>query len=100
MKKSITRVLAGCLTVFFLAGCTSMREGQDPESWDDQQISQVIYQRLSDDIITSKAGFQVRTSGGVVSLYGYVPNMNAHARALAIAEASPGVVRVVDNITD
>jgi len=90
-----TCVYAGL--VMFGAACTSLPER---ELTADQRIDSAVYGRLASDPLTQTGSYQVQSREGVVTIYGKVSGPQAHAYALAVARGTPGVVRVVDYLSE
>lgn len=101
MKKWIIAFLGAALSASFMAGCCCTEQGYSltAQSPDRQLQSDVIY-RLRDDSITKPHNFGVTVENGIVYMRGSVPsNIALRARALSIAEGTPGVTSVVDELS-
>lgn len=96
----IHRVLS-CLAaaaLLVLCGCASVEPLSDNPT--DDQIEAQVISRLSADDLTQRFAFQASSEEGVVTLYGNVPGPHIRTQALAVTRGTPGVVRVVDYLSD
>ena len=92
--------IALCVACLSGAGCASLSSstGVEEVALSDADISHEIQNRLRDDLVTTRQTFGVSVSGGVVTLTGSVKNAQVRARAINIAEGSPGVREVIDRM--
>jgi osmotically-inducible protein OsmY len=88
-------IALSCLPI--LSGCSTM-DASRPESMSqaDSDVRSAVRDRLREDAVTSRTLFGVVVDSGVVTLTGVVSGPEVRARAVAIAEGTPGVSRVVD----
>ena len=85
-----------------LGGCaTGGDAGSDQiHSLSDQKLATEVYRRIRYDLPSVEAlSIGVTADGKVVTLHGSVDDPESRARAVAIAEGTPGVAEVVNDIT-
>lgn len=70
---------------------------QDVVKATDEQIEELVEQRVDDDVIAN-AKIDVQVSGGVVRLTGTVPSQTDRLQALTLARSTSGVRSVVDQL--
>lgn len=63
-----------------------------------ESVEERVKTRLSNDKRLEGVGFAVSAEGGTVKLQGVVPNATARKRAVALAENTVGVEKVVDEL--
>ena len=90
---AITLLLGGAVAI---AGCAGLEAS--PMSPGDANLKASVLERLQDDEIVSEQGIGVRASDGVVTLTGSIEDPGVRARAMSIANGSPGVRQVVDRL--
>jgi osmotically-inducible protein OsmY len=81
--------------------CLSMGCGTlsgDAAASTDEDIVAAVRERLSTDPVTSRLNLGVQSKGGVVMLSGSVRDSSSRARAVGVAQGTPGVKQVVDGI--
>jgi hypothetical protein len=109
--KVCMRLLAAVGTVGFLAAAGPARAAEpyaaaapvqrvyvQPVVVSDDAITQGIQQRLADDKLLRHAQVTVSSVSGVVTLVGTVPSTFARDNVLEAARATPGVVRIDDQL--
>lgn len=84
-------VLLSVAVIFVLAACQK-------ESVGDDKLASGIQANLSSDPMTKPANLKVAVSNGVVTLTGDVPSSDVELQAMKIANGTPGVKRVDDQI--
>jgi osmotically-inducible protein OsmY len=93
-------------TIFFLAillisgvGCATQNSGRDSGaavSEDDRQLTELVYKRLSEDPVTSKASIGVQCRDGIVTLIGRIDNAPMQMRVVSVVRGTTGVRGVID----
>ena len=99
MKKVVCGGVLASLLVLIMTGCAIFGDmnlsDKDPA---DAQLEKDVLVRLSQDPVTAPFTFGVLAQDGVVTLQGSVASENVRARAVAIAQGTPGVENVVNRI--
>jgi osmotically-inducible protein OsmY len=99
------RLIVAGLTLCLLVGVAGCSTGgtqavNDIHSLSDQKLATEVYRRIRDDMVHEEAlSIGVTATGSVVTLHGSVVRPEARARAQAIAQGTPGVAEVVNEIT-
>jgi len=62
----------------------------------DEDLIQVIYQRLGADPVTTGLDLVVQSDDGIATLYGRIDNSAARLRAVSIVRSTAGVRGVID----
>lgn len=91
-------MLGGCLVAMLacsLIGCDTLQS----TSVEDQNLSQAVMERLSQDSLVRRQVLGVSVVNGVVTLRGTFTDEGLRVRAKSIAESTPGVVKVQDQTT-
>ena len=97
MKRLLVVLMLLTCTVTFFSGCTTTGQQTAP-AYTDQEITDEILNRLGDDTLVRDVPFSVQVRNGVVIMRGMVNADSIRARALGIAQGTPGVVAVYDQI--
>ena len=94
MKKIILAGLMVGLTMVGGVGCDTLQPGNE-----DANLSRAVMERLNNDSLVQRQGLGVFVANGVVTLHGTITDESIRIRAKSIAESTPGVVKVQDQIT-
>ena len=92
-------VLAAFAFVMTFTGCTTMTDDSSVAPGTDEELANLVLQRLTQDAVTGMSTFNVEAQDGVVTLYGSLPDNTIRARAIAIARSTRGVKDVVNKIS-
>jgi osmotically-inducible protein OsmY len=93
MKKIILAGLMVGLTVVGSVGCDTLQPGSE-----DANLSRAVMERLNNDSLLQRQALGVSAENGVVTLRGTVTDETIRMRAKSLAESTPGVVKVQDQM--
>jgi osmotically-inducible protein OsmY len=101
--KIISRRVAPAALILIICACLpgiSCRTNESPEGQvNDLEITAQVKAKLASDIgPSSVTNVSVNSTNSVVTLSGQVDSVDVKSRAVAIAKATPKVVRVVDSL--
>lgn len=94
----LLRILA-LTALLFATGCATLPDESSAEPTTDEELANLVIQRLSQDAVTGMSTFNVEAENGVVTLYGSLPDNSLRARAIAVARSTPGVRDVINKVT-
>jgi hyperosmotically inducible protein len=103
-RLAVITSLGAAVAVLGLSGCESwMHKSSDERSAgrvvDDKHITHTVQSGLQNEPVYKFSDVDVKTFDGVVQLSGFVNTEEQKRRAAEIAQQTPGVSQVVNNIT-
>jgi hyperosmotically inducible protein len=95
LANPIKAQVAVVLLTMILMGCSAMTGRQSPSAAvDDATITTKVNSKFLGDPVVSATAIDVDTTGGVVSLSGFVNSEQERVRAIQLAQSVEGVKRV------